>query len=483
MDRKPAVAGKFYPDKAAELQTEIERLFSTATPGKCKNVRALIAPHAGYIFSGGVAASAFAQINREAKYKRVFVIGSSHTAGFKGASIYCEGDFIMPYGKEIVDTKLAKKLTEDYPSFFSSNPAPHIHEHSLEVQLPFVNYLLKSGYTIVPIIIGTDDPTICREIAKALKPFFIEENLFVISTDFSHYPGYNDAKERDSITKSAILTNDPSILLKALKESYQKRIKGLSTSLCGASAVLVLMNITAGNTKINYSAIEYKNSGDNSYYGDKERVVGYWAITVCEESLERTSVKKTGDEFEVSAAGFEISADEKESLLRIAKESIDVTVLKRAKNRIRVKDTSGVLSATCGVFVTLHKKGRLRGCIGRIESNIPLYKAVEEVAALSAFYDSRFPPVSPEELKDLEIEISVLSPPVKVREISQIKPGVHGIIIRRDNRSGVFLPQVATETGWSLEEYLGHCSRDKAGIGWDGWKSADIYIFTATLLQ
>ncbi len=248
--------------------------------------------------------------------------------------------------------------------------------------------------------------------------------------------------------------------------------------------------MTEANPKIWYNAVEYKNSGDNSFYGDRERVVGYWAITVCEESLERISVKETGDEleviggkFEVSAAGFEVSADEKDTLLRIAKESIDVTVLKRGKNRIRVKDTSGVLSATCGVFVTLHKKGRLRGCIGRVESNIPLYKAVEEVAALSAYYDYRFPPVSPEELKDLEIEISVLSPPVKVRDISQIKPGVHGIIIRRDNRSGLFLPQVATETGWSLEEYLGHCSRDKAGIGWDGWKSADIYIFTATLLQ
>ncbi|HBZ25451.1 MAG TPA: TIGR00296 family protein [Rikenellaceae bacterium] len=476
MDRKPAVAGKFYPEKSAELQNEIERLFSIATTGKGKKVRALIAPHAGYIFSGGVAASAFAQIESGTKYKRVFVIGSSHTAGFKGASIFCEGDFLMPYGKEIVDTKLGRELTEDYPSLFNSNPAPHINEHSLEVQLPFVNYLLKSGYTIAPIIIGTDDPTICREIAKVLKPFFIEENLFVISTDFSHYPGYKDANETDSITKSAILTNDPSILLKALKENYQKRIKGLSTSLCGASAVLVLMNITEGNPKIKYGAIDYKNSGDNSYYGDKERVVGYWAITVCEEPLQRSSL-------EASAAGFEISADEKESLLRIAKESIDVTVLKRGKNRIRVKDTSGVLSATCGVFVTLHKKGRLRGCIGRIESNIPLYKAVEEVAALTAYYDSRFPPVGPDELKDLEIEISVLSPPVKIRDISQIKPGVHGIIIRRDNRSGVFLPQVALETGWSLEEYLGHCSRDKAGIGWDGWKSADIYIFTATVLQ
>ncbi|MDP3452903.1 MAG: AmmeMemoRadiSam system protein A [Bacteroidales bacterium] len=186
--------------------------------------------------------------------------------------------------------------------------------------------------------------------------------------------------------------------------------------------------------------------------------------------------------FEISAK-IEISSDEKESLLRIAKESIEATALKRGKNRIRVHDISGVLSMRCGVFVTIHKKGKLRGCIGRIESNIPLYKAVEEVAALTAYYDYRFPPVEPAELKELEIEISVLSPPLKIREISQIKLGEHGIIIRRDNKSGVFLPQVASDTGWNLQEFLGHCSADKAGLGWDGWKNADIYTFTATVLQ
>ena len=468
MDRKPAVAGKFYPEEPAELKKEIEILFSKAKPQSCSNVRAIISPHAGYLFSGDVAASAFRQVGHGRDVSRVFVIGSSHRMAFDGASVYCEGDFLMPYGKEVVDVDFGKRLAGNNPNLFTADPSPHIHEHTIEVQLPFLRHVLVSGYKIVPIVVGTDDPEICKEISAVLKLHFNSRNLFVISTDFSHYPAYSDALQTDSKTKDAILSGNPSRLIEVLKENRIKKIKGLSTSLCGAGATLVLMNLTVENPDYEYREIEYKNSGDNDLYGQKDSVVGYWAIAICEKPQEKP---------------FQISDSEKESLLRIAKESIEATVLNRGKNRIRVSDTSGTLSERCGLFVTLHKNGQLRGCIGRVESNIPLYKAVEEVAALSAHYDNRFPPVSPEELNHLEIEISVLSPPQKITDISQIKLGIHGIIIRKDNRSGVFLPQVATDTGWSLEEFLGYCARDKAGIGRDGWKSADIYIFTSTILQ
>ncbi len=468
MDRKPAVAGRFYPDDPAELQKEIENLFTNAKPQICSDVRAIISPHAGYLFSGSVAASAFMQIEHGKDIARVFIIGSSHQMAFDGASIYCEGDFLMPYGKEIVDAAFGKKLAESHPGIFTTNPSPHLQDHTLEVQLPFIRHVLVSGYKIVPIIVGTDQPHICNEISKALKPYFTSRNLFVISTDFSHYPAYSDALLTDSKTKDAILSGNPSRLIQVLNENSNKKIKGLSTSLCGAGATLVLMNITGENPNYEYREIEYKNSGDNRYYGRKDSVVGYWAIAICNKPHEEP---------------FKISAREKETLLEIAGSSIEAAVLKKGKSRIRINDTSGTLSERCGAFVTLHKNGRLRGCIGRVESNLPLYKTVEEVAALSAYYDNRFPPVSGEELKELEIEVSVLSPPKKINDISHIKLGVHGIIVRKDNRSGVFLPQVATETGWSLEEFLGYCSRDKAGIGWDGWKSADIYIFTSVILQ
>ncbi|MDP3452902.1 MAG: AmmeMemoRadiSam system protein B [Bacteroidales bacterium] len=283
MDRKPAVAGSFYPEHPIELKKEIETLFKCTNLGADKDILALISPHAGYLFSGGVAASAFAQINPDTKYKRVFIIGSSHTCVFKGASIYCNGDFLMPYGKEIVDKELGEKLVYENPSIFTANPTPHFQEHSLEVQLPFLNHILKNGYMIVPIIIGTEDPAICKKIATALEPWLNPENLFVISTDFSHYPCYTDAITTDKKTMEAILSKEPANLLKVLKENSQMGIKGLSTSLCGASSVLVLIYLTQNNPNIKYRAIEYKNSGDNSRYGDRIRVVGYWSIAVYNE--------------------------------------------------------------------------------------------------------------------------------------------------------------------------------------------------------
>ncbi len=471
MERYPVVAGRFYPEHPAQLQREIEKLFAQVKHGNQKSVRAVIAPHAGYLFSGGVAASAYAQIEKNTQYKRVFLIGSSHTSNFKGASVYCSGDFIMPYGKERVDTQLGKELVNNHPHIFTSNPSPHIREHSLEVQLPFINYRLKKDYLIIPILIGCNDSTVCESVAEALKPYFVPENLFVISSDFSHYPGYDDAKKVDKVTMEAILTNDPEILTDALIDNKAKRIKGLSTSLCGASSVLVLMHLSKNNPAYKYRAIEYKNSGDNEIYGENDRVVGYWAIVLTAKAEIREENTLT------------ISNLEKETLLRVARESIKATVLKKGKGRIRIYDTSGVLSLECGAFVTIHKKGKLRGCIGRIESSLPLYKTVEEVAALAAYYDNRFKPVEPHELDELEIEVSILSPPVKIDDISQIKLGVHGIIIRKGVRSGVFLPQVALDTGWSLEEFLGYCSSNKAGLGWDGWREADLYIFTSTLLS
>jgi AmmeMemoRadiSam system protein A len=147
-----------------------------------------------------------------------------------------------------------------------------------------------------------------------------------------------------------------------------------------------------------------------------------------------------------------------------------------------LKNPTDNLTTECGVFVTLKKGGDLRGCIGFTQSDRPLYEEVAHAAELAAFHDYRFDRVSPEELDEIDIEISVLSPMRLVKDVSQIELGQHGILVVKGERSGLFLPQVAEETGWSLDDFLGHCARDKAGIGWDGWKSAEIYVFTVTVL-
>ena len=217
--------------------------------------------------------------------------------------------------------------------------------------------------------------------------------------------------------------------------------------------------------------MEYRNSGDERTYGDRSQVVGYWGIVVV-----KNGASKKVDEFV-------LTEKDKKTLLAEARHSIENLFRSDPNTKIDLSGCSDAIYAHCGAFVTLNLDGNLRGCIGMIESDDPLIHTIRKMAVAAAKHDYRFPPVTEAELRRIEIEISVLSPLKKISDISEIELGKHGIYIRKGWSSGVFLPQVADETGWSLEEFLGHCARDKAGIGWDGWKQADIYIFTATVFS
>lgn len=503
MNRKPAVAGSFYPANHKELSGELEQLFASAFPKMLKNVGAIISPHAGYLFSGGVAASAFNQIEREKEYERVFIIASSHRSSFAGASIYCHGNFDMPYGQEPVDTQLGKFLCNEFPTLFSSNPLHHSKEHSIEVQLPFIKFTLKPTYKIVPILLGDVSPQECLDIAQILKSYFNSENLFIISSDFSHYPSYDTARSVDQATMEAIVSNNPENLLKVLKDNSNQGIKKLSTSLCGWSAVMVLLYLTQQEPFYSYHAVEYKNSGDNTLYGDLESVVGYWAIAITRDSevlhwIARRSIEKAITEenpiysnekawahsaektWALSNDNNSALSNNENSALPNKKPSANLKA--QLLIELGMKEIPPSLKMECGVFVTLKKRGKLRGCVGYMQSNTPLYKEVANVAVLAACYDNRFNKVTPKELEEIEIEISVLSPMQLIKDINEIEMGVHGIQVQKGDRSGVFLPQVGAETKWSREEFLGHCARDKAGLGWDGWKDAQISIFTVTII-
>ena len=482
-DREPVVAGQFYPGRSDELNAELIKLFSEAEPKKTKGeVMAIVAPHAGYVFSGEVAASSFNQINPKKTYDIIFVIGSSHRIAFEGASIYNKGNYKTPLGTVNVDLKTANNLINKN-DVFKYRPDAHEYEHSLEVQLPFLQHIMETEFKIVPIVLGTQDPESCKKIASALAPYFNTNNLFVISTDFSHYPPYEDACKVDNLTASAIISNNPDELLKTLKKNSQMNISNLATSLCGWTSVLTLMYITADIPGIKYFPIEYKNSGDALYYGDKTRVVGYYSIVVVKEESETTMSATEASEDNRKKKDFELTAEDKKTLLEIARTTVEEYIENREIPPVNAKGFSENLLAMTGAFVTLHEKGNLRGCIGRFEPDIPLYKVVQEMAASSATRDFRFTPVKPDELDDIDIEISVLTPLKKINSIDEIELGKHGIYIKKGYSTGTFLPQVATQTGWGLEEFLGHCSRDKAGIGWDGWKNADIYTYEAIIFS
>ena len=208
IDRKPAAAGRFYPADAKELRDSLAQMFSVAKPPFTGHVLGIVCPHAGYVFSGRVAASAYNQVDPHVQYDNVFVIASSHQVSFPGASIYNQGDYVTPLGKVKVNIDLANKLMDENPVFIF-NPEADRTEHSLEVQIPFLQYHLKKNFKLVPIVLGTQSEETCQKIATALKPWFNERNLFVFSTDFSHYPSDADARLADKATCDAIVSGPP----------------------------------------------------------------------------------------------------------------------------------------------------------------------------------------------------------------------------------------------------------------------------------
>ena len=316
-------------------------------------------------------------------------------------------------------------------------------------------------------MIGAQQPGTCKSIAAALRPYLNPKNLFVISTDFSHYPGYDDAVQVDKASADAILSNSVSRLIDVRRAAEERGIPNLLTTMCGWSCVLTLLYMTEGSPEFEYTHIQYKNSGD-SEAGDRKRVVGYNAIAV--------SLKE-----EKESPNIGLTEAAKKDLLVIARNAIDLFV---RNGRMPVIDTSRLdrgAKRKGGAFVTLRKQGELRGCIGRFDASEPLYDVVQQMAVASATEDYRFSRVQPDEMAGIDVEISALTPMRKISSIGEITLGRDGIYIRKGDRSGTFLPQVADETGWTKEEFLGHCARDKAGLAWDGWKGADIYVFQATV--
>jgi len=475
VDRQPVAAGRFYTADKETLKKELTGLFADCIkPREGYKTRAIISPHAGYVFSGKIAASAFSATQRVEGYENIFLIGSSHVMAFDGASVYNTGDFITPLGKAVVNREISNRLKKDNPVFNFPTTA-HLQDHCLEVQIPYIQYYYTDTPKIIPIIIGSTSSTTIKKIAEALKPYFTPENLFVISSDFSHYPSYEDGNKTDNATAAALVTGDPALFLAALKKNSSAGIEGLATSMCGWTSGLTLIDLAEGSKNLEFKRIDYCNSGD-SPYGNKDEVVGYHAIALVEKKNVQENRMKAEDEFT-------FSREETEILFTIARQTIKSMLFEEKKYAIDEKKMTESLKRPLGAFVTLKINGVLRGCIGRFVSTDPLYDVVRASALSSAFEDPRFPALTKSEYDKVDIEITVLGPMKKISSISEIKLGRHGIYIKKDFRSGTMLPQVAIEYGWTVEEFLGYTSRDKAGIGWDGWKNADIYIYEGLVLE
>ena len=457
---RPATqAGRFYEDNPRLLSHEIDSLLARhANDGILDSVAALIVPHAGYYFSGNVAASAYARLNPKKPYKRIFLLGPSHHEWLNGASVNGEvDDYATPLGNVPVDREVARQLIEA-DSVFTYQPKAHDREHCLEVQLPFLQRHLSEVPPIVPVIISTNDFSKLKRMAEVLKSWLTDENLFVISSDFSHYPSYEDANKVDAKTGKAIESGDVEQLIATIEANERSGIRNLATSACGEFPIITLMLMLDRQYQVKH--LLYQNSGDIDNY-DHSRVVGYHAFAILR-----------GEE-----KGFSLSEDEKQMLKKIAYESIKDSL--NGKPISHFSSLTSHLSSKCGAFVSLHKQGRLRGCIGHFGEDTPLHEIVAEMARAAAFEDPRFMPVTRDELDDLDIEISVLTPMRRIQSLDEFQLHRHGIYIRKGYRSGTFLPQVADEVNWTKEEFVGHCSQDKAGLGWDGWRDAELYVYEA----
>lgn len=461
---RPATqAGRFYESDARLLSHEVDSLLARhAQRSDDEDVAALIVPHAGYYFSGSVAASAYARLNPEKKYKRIFLLGPSHHEWLNGASVNGEVDYYAtPLGDVKVDRETARQLIKT-DSVFSYQPKAHDREHCLEVQLPFLQRHLGEVPPIVPIIISTNDFSKLKRMAEVLKPWFTEDNLFVISSDFSHYPSYEDAYEVDTKTGEAVASGDVEQFIATIEANARSGKRNLSTSACGEFPIITLMLMLNGQYQVKH--IMYQNSGDIGDH-DHSRVVGYHSFAFIRNGQTRTNTK------------FTLSYEEKQMLKKIAYTSIKDSLNGKPISMFNVQ--SSILNQKCGAFVSLHKQGRLRGCIGHFGEDVPLHEIVAEMARAAAFEDPRFPPVHREELGDIDIEISVLTPMRRIQSLDDFQLHKHGIYIRKGYRSGTFLPQVADEVNWTKEEFVGHCSQDKAGLGWDGWRDAELYVYEA----
>ena len=347
MVRPATQANRFYTGDAKELSEEVDSFLALHRGATVyHDVAALIVPHAGYYFSGNVAATAYMSIPADKPYKRIFLLGPSHHEWLDGASVNTEADYYAtPLGLVKVDHETALRLAKA-DHVFSYNPKAHDREHCLEVQLPFLQRRFGEDAVppIVPIIISTNDFRKLQQIADVLKPYFTDENLFIVSSDFSHYPSYEDAYEVDGKTGKAIETGDVEQFIAVLEENARSGKRNLATSACGELAIATLMLMIDNTYEVHH--LLYQNSGDIDNH-DHSRVVGYHAFAMVRATNSQT---------------FSLSDEEKRKLKDIALTSIRDSL--EGRRIAEPKGLTKTLESKCGAFVSLHKQGRLRGCIG-----------------------------------------------------------------------------------------------------------------------
>jgi MEMO1 family protein len=428
--RPPAVAGSFYPQNASQLNELLEDYLTNSdvdiTPPK-----AIIAPHAGYIYSGQIAANIYRNIEKlKTQITRVVLLGPAHRIYVKGIALPSNTHFATPLGNVPIDTNVLEQL--EHHSYVQFSDAAHEQEHSLEVHIPFLQKVLNN-FTLIPLLVGEAEP---EQVAKLLSELWGgDETLIVISSDLSHFLDYETALKKDKNTSKLI-------------ENFEYNKIG-SNQACGCMPMRGLLKL-AQEKSMSIRMLDLRNSGDTA--GTKDRVVGYGAYALF-DSVNGNSI---------------LNAEDKKIVFNVINESI-LQGLEGGNTYIPdADDYSAQLRKNYAVFITLKLNGQLRGCIGTTEAHTPLINAVAQYAYAAAFSDPRFKPLLEDEFKQIEISLSILTTPTPMifndenDLLKQLRPDIDGLIISKDNSRATFLP-VVWESLQQPEQFLCELKK-KAGI-------------------
>lgn len=468
--RPSRVAGMFYPASPDKLRAMVmEHLRDVPEAMVPDGAVAVVAPHAGYLYSARIAAPAY-QAMAKADFDTLVIIGHDfgrHAQGLAG--VLCDqSHFATPLGQVSVDVELVRALCRADSRLVVHNEA-HAREHTIEVHLPFVQ-VVKPNCRIVPVFSGEVSREHSQVLVDALQKCAGQRRIFILaSTDLSHYPTAARARAFDEYTASLLRNFDASALC-AWQQGGMWQEEGLETPICAAGGVATALLWASAHQAKEAVILRRGNSGDVPG-GDPERVVGYLSMALC-----RPAAAPAPSEFPAAAADY---------LLKLARARIAARLAPAGTMpALPEAPAEPALQSAVGAFVTLHKQGRLRGCIGRIISPEPLAVTVAQMAEAAAFEDQRFAPVSADELPELHIEISVLSPLRRIDSWPAIEPGRHGVVVRRGRRSGLFLPQVWEQLP-ELESFMSCLCAEKAGLPATAWKEPDteLQVFTVTAFE
>ena len=451
--RPAAVAGAFYPSDPGQLQAMVRGLLDQADAAGALP-KAVIAPHAGYVYSGPVAASVYARLRQgRGRVRRVVLLGPSHRVGFRGLAVSGAQGFATPLGVVAVDRQACATLAA--LPFVHELEAAHAQEHSLEVQLPFLQEALGPTFSLVPVVVGD---AAAEEVSAALEALWGgDETLIVISSDLSHYHDYAGARRMDAATSQAI------VALRGEDIGFD--------DACGRLPIKGLL-IAARRRGMAAERLDLRNSGDTA--GGKDRVVGYGAYAFAYPA--RPDGPGGLDE------------EQKRRLLDLARASIRHGLAHGKPAAVALAALPPALQTPRASFVTLTRRGELRGCVGSLQAHRPLAEDVAHNAYAAAFQDPRFPPVGAAELDGLDIHLSLLTPPEPLRFqseqdlLAQLRPGVDGLILVEGGRRGTFLPSVWAQLP-EAAQFLAHL-KQKAGLPLDYWSdSIQVYRYAAEVVE